>query len=154
MLLLFFFFLFFLQLVKCCIIKSNRCVQMLSLTEGLYFILCPSCCDCCLLFSSSLLFSQLMVSLHHPHVYISSPPLPFLYYLFLTCSPLVSRFSLALSLALSSLSTSISPPPRLLPWFPREDWLANLAVYPWCLVVLRKRGQCGQHEDTTKRPNH
>lgn len=106
-----FFFFFFLQLVKCCIIKSNRCVQMLSLTEGLYFILCPSCCDCCLLFSSSLLFSQLMVSLHHPHVYISSPPLPFLYYLFLTCSPLVSRFSLALSLALSSLSTSISPPP-------------------------------------------
>lgn len=48
----------------------------------------------------------------------------------------------------ADLLLALSPP--LLPLFPGEDWLANLAVYPQCLVA-RRRGQCRQHKHTNKR---
>lgn len=102
----------------------------------------------------------------HICIFASLPPLfpPTLFTVSLTLSfthapSLLTRLSLAPSPRLSSsfpLSFPISPllPPSLsplLPLLPREDWLANLAVYPQCLVVPRRRGQCRQHEDTTKR---
>lgn len=43
------------------------------------------------------------------------------------------------------------PSPPLLPPLPGEDWLANLAVYPQCLVVPRRRGQRRDNQETDER---
>lgn len=94
-----------------------------------------------------------------PHLHLPTPPPP----LFTTsllhprrlssCSPYhwlplanSPPVLLSSSFAISSLTPPPPPPPSLpppplLPLFPKEDWLANLAVYPQCLVVSRRRGQ-------------
>lgn len=121
----------------------------------------------------SFVLAQLEPVLHHhhhqvltvmpPHLHLSSHPPscpPTLFNIYLTPSfthapshlTCLNAHSLSSSPPLFlSLSLSLPPPPPSLPRFPREDWLANLAVYPQCLEVPRRRGQRRQHEDTAKR---
>lgn len=137
------------------------------------FTLLPHSSSYPLLFLEPVHHHQRVFSVTPPHLHLSSPfsshPLYYISYsLSFMHAPLSSHspyrslpflqlsspfpISLCFSLPFVSLTLSSLPPSTpLLPLLPREDWLANLAVYPQCLVMPRRRGQCRQHKETQPR---